>query len=324
MSSQVLWGDGTLLTRVHGVEDRDPVKLADMATVLPKAVIAIEDARYFEHGGFDVRGIARALTHNIEKGRAAEGGSTITQQYVRAVMLGSHKTLKRKLREAVMAMQFEDRYSKQTILERYLNTVYFGNGAYGVQAAARTYFGKDAAALDLAQSALLAGVIRSPNDYDPFTRPEVATARRNEVIDRMRSLGRITQAEADVAACSADRGDAPTLRYALPRAVLRREGEAVHLQRPAVRRDDGRPRAQALPGRADHRDHARSPMATRSRDRLARGAHRSHGSAGRDRRGRSAHRLRQGLRRQSGLLGYLALRQVRPRQRAGRAGSTDP
>ncbi len=199
VSSRVLWGDGSLLTRIHGVEDRDPVKLAAMAKVLPKAVVAIEDARYFEHGGFDLRGIARALTHNIEKGRAAEGGSTITQQYVRAVMLGSQKTLKRKLREAVMAMQLEDRYSKQTILERYLNTVYFGNGAYGVQAAARTYFGKDASQLDLAQSALVAGMIRSPNDYDPFIHPDRALARRNQVIDRMTSLHRIAQPEADVA-----------------------------------------------------------------------------------------------------------------------------
>ena len=196
VSSRILWGDGTLLTRVHGVEDRDPVKLADMAKVLPRAVIAIEDSRYYEHGGFDIRGIARALTHNIEKGRAAEGGSTITQQYVRAVLLGNHKTLKRKLREAVMSMQLEDRYSKKTILERYLNTVYFGNGAYGVQAAARTYFGTDAAKVDLPQAALLAGLIRSPNDYDPFVHPEAAVARRNEVIDQMSKLHKVTDAEA--------------------------------------------------------------------------------------------------------------------------------
>lgn len=213
VSSRILWGDGTLLTRVHGVEDRDPVKLADMAKVLPRAVIAIEDSRYYEHGGFDVRGIARALTHNIEKGRAAEGGSTITQQYVRAVMLGSHKTLKRKLREAVMAMQLEDRYSKKTILERYLNTVYFGNGAYGVQAAARTYFGKDASQVDLPQAALLAGVIRSPTDYDPFVHPEAAVARRNAVIDRMRILHKITDAES-------------TLVHALPVGATRQPSDA--------------------------------------------------------------------------------------------------
>lgn len=198
VSSRILWSDGTLLTRVHGVEDRDPVKLAEMAEVLPRAVIAIEDSRFYEHGGFDVRGIARALRDNIDKGRVAEGGSTITQQYVRAVLLTNTKTLKRKLREAVLAMQIEDRYSKKTILERYLNTVYFGNGAYGVQAAARTYFQIDASKVDLAQAALLAGLIRAPNDYDPFAKPEAALERRNEVIERMRVLHKITDAEADL------------------------------------------------------------------------------------------------------------------------------
>ncbi|MBK5288771.1 MAG: transglycosylase domain-containing protein [Acidimicrobiia bacterium] len=198
VSSRILWSDGSLLTRVHGVEDRDPVKLADMAKVLPRAVIAIEDARFYEHGGFDVRGIARALRDNIDKGRAAEGGSTITQQYVRAVLLSNTKTLKRKLREAVLAMQIEDRYSKKTILERYLNTVYFGNGAYGVQAAARTYFRLDAAQVNLPQAALLAGLIRAPNDYDPFVHPEAALARRNEVITRMQKLGKISDAEAQL------------------------------------------------------------------------------------------------------------------------------
>jgi penicillin-binding protein 1A len=195
VSSRILWDDGTLLTRVHGVEDRDPVALGAMARVLPRAVIAIEDERYYQHGGFDVRGILRALTHNIEKGRLAEGGSTITQQYVRAVMLGNQKSFKRKLREAVMAMQLEQRYSKQTILERYLNTIYFGNGAYGVQAAARTYFGKDAKDLDLTQAATLAGLIRAPNDYDPYAHPQAAVARRNEVLAKMHDLHEISDGE---------------------------------------------------------------------------------------------------------------------------------
>ncbi|MGZ6931940.1 MAG: transglycosylase domain-containing protein [Acidimicrobiia bacterium] len=198
VSSRILWGDGTLLTRVHGAEDRDPVKLSAMAPTLPQAVVAIEDARYYQHGGFDLRGIVRAVTHDIEQGRAAEGGSTITQQYVRAVMLGHQKSLKRKLHEAVMAMQLEDRYSKKTILERYLNTIYFGNGSYGVQAAARTYYAKDAKDLDLAQSATLAGLIRSPNDYDPFAHPDAAVARRNEVIAKMRSLHEITPQQAQI------------------------------------------------------------------------------------------------------------------------------
>ncbi len=202
VSSRILWSDGSLLTRVHGVEDRDPVKLAEMAKILPRAVIAIEDARYYEHGGFDVRGIARALRNNIDKGRAEQGGSTITQQYVRAVLLNNTKTLKRKLREAVLAMQIEDRYSKKTILERYLNTVYFGNGSYGVQAAARTYFRLDASQVNLPQAALLAGLIRAPNDYDPFAHPEAALARRNEVLARMQTLHTISDAEAQLVIAS--------------------------------------------------------------------------------------------------------------------------
>ncbi len=221
VSSRILWSDGTLLTRVHGAEDRDPVKLAQMAPTLPRAVIAIEDARYYEHGGFDVRGILRALQHDIEQGRAAEGGSTITQQYVRSVMLGHQKSLKRKLREAVMAMQLEDRYSKRTILERYLNTIYFGEGAYGVQAAARTYFAKDAKDLDLVQSATLAGLIRSPNEYDPFSHPDAAVARRNQVLERMKVLHKITADEALVAT-AAPVGTVPHVsqaRYPAPQFV---------------------------------------------------------------------------------------------------------
>jgi penicillin-binding protein 1A len=190
VSSQILWADGSVLTTLHDAEDRDPVTLAQMAPTLPKAVVAIEDERFYQHDGVDARGVVRALTHDIEAGDVVEGGSTITQQYVRAVMLGREKSLERKVREAVMAVQLEQRYSKRTILTRYLNTVYFGNGAYGVQAAARTYFGKDAKDLDLAQSALLAGLIRAPSAYDPYVAPDLALARRNAVLDKLAALGR--------------------------------------------------------------------------------------------------------------------------------------
>ncbi len=194
-SSQVLWDDGTLMTTLHGVEDRQPVALAAMAPSFPKAVVAIEDERFFDHDGVDARGVLRALTRDIQAGDLSQGGSTITQQYVRAVMLGPEKNLERKLREAVMAIQLEHRYSKQTILERYLNTIYFGNGAYGAQAAAHRYFNRDVGTLDLAQSALLAGVIRSPEHYNPFVAPDTARARRNEVLDRLDRLHRATAAE---------------------------------------------------------------------------------------------------------------------------------
>jgi penicillin-binding protein 1A len=194
-SSQVLWADGSLMTTLHGVEDRQPVALAMMAPSLPKAVVAIEDERFFDHDGVDARGVIRALTRDIQEGDLSQGGSTITQQYVRAVMLGPEKDLERKLREAVMAIQLEHRYSKKTILERYLNTIYFGNGAYGAQAAAHRYFGKDVGALDLPQSALLAGIIRSPEHYNPFTAPELALARRDEVLDRLEHLHRVPATE---------------------------------------------------------------------------------------------------------------------------------
>lgn len=189
-SSHVLWSDGALLTTLHGVEDREPVALDAMAPSLPKSVVAIEDQRFFDHDGVDARGVARALTRDVQSGNLDQGGSTITQQYVRAVMLGPEKDLERKLREAVMAIQLEHRYSKRTILERYLNTIYFGNGAYGVQAAARRYFAKDVRDLDLAQSALLAGLIRAPESYNPYQHPDLALGRRSEVLDRLEHLRR--------------------------------------------------------------------------------------------------------------------------------------
>ncbi|HEY3721916.1 MAG TPA: transglycosylase domain-containing protein [Acidimicrobiia bacterium] len=200
-SSDVLWSDGSLMTTLHGVEDRQPVALAAMAPTLPRAVVAIEDERFFDHDGVDARGVLRALTRDVQSGNLDQGGSTITQQYVRAVMLGPEKDLERKLREAVMAVQLEQRYSKHTILERYLNTIYFGNGAYGVQAAAHRYYATDVHTLNLAQSALLAGLIRSPEDYNPYRHPDAALARRNQVLDRLQHLHRASSA--DVAAARA-------------------------------------------------------------------------------------------------------------------------
>jgi membrane peptidoglycan carboxypeptidase len=190
VSSQVLWSDGTLLTTLHAEEDREPVALSAMAPSLPKAVVAIEDQRFFDHDGVDARGVLRALTRDVQAGNVDQGGSTITQQYVRSVMLGPEKDLERKLREAVMAVQLEHRYSKRIILERYLNTIYFGNGAYGVQAASHRYFDRDVAELDLAQSALLAAIIRAPETYNPYVAPDRALARRDEVLDRLEHLHR--------------------------------------------------------------------------------------------------------------------------------------
>ena len=187
-------------------------------------------------------------------------------------MLGPEKDLERKLREAVMAVQLEHRYSKQTILERYLNTIYFGNGAYGVQAAAHRYFSKDVGALDLAQSALLAGVIRSPETYNPFTAPEQALARRNEVLDRLDHLHRVPAA--DVAAAKVQPlGLAPPPadgRYPAPYFVA--QVSKLVLRRPGLRRDPGAAPPPAARGRPADPHHARPEAAGARRGRDREGA----------------------------------------------------
>ncbi len=189
-SSQVLAADGSLLATLHAEQNRDPVPLAQISPLLQTAVVATEDARFFEHDGVDPRSIVRALVHDSQQGSLSEGGSTITQQYVRTVLLDQKKTVSRKLREAVLAVQIERKLSKKQILERYLNAVYFGNGAYGAQAASRLYFGKDAKDLDLAQAALLAGLLQAPERDNPYKAPAAALARRAHVLDRVEKLQR--------------------------------------------------------------------------------------------------------------------------------------
>jgi penicillin-binding protein 1A len=189
--STIVASDGQVLTTLHSAENRDPVPLDRIASDLQRAVVAIEDSRYFDHTGVDPRALVRAITRDAQAGDAVEGGSTITQQYVRNVILDDRdKTFSRKAREVVLAVELERKYTKRQILERYLNTVYFGDGAYGVQAAAKHYFAKDAADLDLAESALLAGIVRSPEGYNPYLHPDEALARRNVVLNRLLSLNR--------------------------------------------------------------------------------------------------------------------------------------
>ncbi len=198
-STRVVASDGTLLGTFDLGEHREPIPLTKMARFLQEAVIAIEDRRFYSHHGVDIRAIARALRDDIDHGKIVEGGSTITQQYVRNVLLTNEKTTKRKLREAILAVELERKYTKSQILERYLNAVYFGNGAYGAQAAAHRYFGVDADALTLAQSALLAGLLKSPEGYNPRHDALVATQRRNAVLDAMAANNYITSSAADTA-----------------------------------------------------------------------------------------------------------------------------
>lgn len=193
-TTKVYAADGSLITELHAEVNRELIPLTLMPKVLLDAVIAIEDARFYTHAGIDYQGVARALTRNAAEGRIVEGGSTITQQLVKNTLVSNERTFKRKVQEAMLAFQFEEEFTKDQILERYLNTVYFGRGAYGVQAAARTYFSIEAKQLKLAQAALLAGLIRSPSVFDPAD-PKEGKARRNVVLRRMVDESMITQAQ---------------------------------------------------------------------------------------------------------------------------------
>lgn len=159
---------------------------------LQKAVVAVEDARFYEHGGIDVRGIARALVKDVVKGRLAEGGSTITQQLVKNRYLTNEKTIERKLEEGRLAMEYETRYTKRQILEMYLNEIYYGNGAWGIAQAARIYFDKNPEELTEAECAILAGVPKNPGRYNPLGKPVDVSRRRDVVLKRMVEVGVIS------------------------------------------------------------------------------------------------------------------------------------
>jgi 1A family penicillin-binding protein len=173
-------------------EKRYWVSIERIPLFLQRAVVAIEDSRFYEHEGIDVRGIARALVKDVVKGRLAEGGSTITQQLVKNKLLSGEKTLDRKLREARLAMEYERRYSKQQILEMYLNEIYYGNGAWGIAQASRLYFDKNPEQLTDSECALLAGVPKSPARYNPLGKAASVTGRRDLVLKRMVELKLIT------------------------------------------------------------------------------------------------------------------------------------
>jgi penicillin-binding protein 1A len=190
-TSFVFAADGSLITPLHAEQNRVIVPLSKIPENIRNAVVAIEDKRYYDHMGIDVKALLRAAYVDATSGRIVEGGSTITQQYVKNVYTGDEQSLSRKFREAVLAYELEKTLSKDEILAKYLNTVYFGNGAYGIQAAAETYFGRPASELTLSQAALLAGLIAAPADYDPVVRPNLAQARRNQVLGQMQELGMI-------------------------------------------------------------------------------------------------------------------------------------
>jgi penicillin-binding protein 1A len=195
LGSRIYDDNDELITELHA-ERRIFVPLAQIPLVLRDAILATEDRRFYSHWGIDPIGIARAIVQNYRRGRIVEGGSTITQQLTKVLFLTPDKSLERKLKEAVLALELERRYAKDRILEMYLNQVYFGHGAYGVEAAARTYFGKSVSELNIREAALLAGLPRAPSNYSPFEHPEAAKLRRELVLRRLVEYGTLKEAEA--------------------------------------------------------------------------------------------------------------------------------
>jgi penicillin-binding protein 1A len=191
--------DGSLITPLHATEDRVILRRDQIPQTLRDATVAIEDRRFYDHHGIDIEAIGRAAVMNLTQGEVVEGGSTITQQLVKLLYVGDAETFARKRDEAALAWQLEDQRTKDQILTSYLNTVYFGQGAYGAQAAARTYFGIDAEDLTLAESAMLAGLISAPNHFDPYVRMRSAIGRRNVVLRLMQEEGMLDRPAARAA-----------------------------------------------------------------------------------------------------------------------------
>jgi len=183
--------DNSRLGVIPAERNRQPVPLAEISPWMARATVAIEDRRFYGHDGVDVEGIARALWKNVSAGEVVEGGSTITQQLVRNLYIGRERTVERKLKEACLALKLDEAWSKERILASYMNQVYYGNLAYGIEAAAQTYFSKSASKLNLPEAALLAGLPQAPSLYDPFNRPETAKVRRDQVLAAMLEEGDI-------------------------------------------------------------------------------------------------------------------------------------
>ncbi|MFE0192502.1 transglycosylase domain-containing protein [Streptomyces sp. NPDC058989] len=207
----ILDAKGGEIAKVYS-RDRTVVDLKDMSPYIRQAIVAIEDARFYQHGAIDMKGILRAVNKNAQSGGVSQGASTLTQQYVKNVFIeeagndadkvaqATQQTIGRKVKELKYAIQVEKELGKRKILQNYLNITFFGQQAYGIEAAAQRYFSKHAKDLSLEESALLAGIVQSPSRYDPVTAPQEATRRRNTVLQRMADLKNITRAQADAAA----------------------------------------------------------------------------------------------------------------------------
>ncbi|MEA5617741.1 transglycosylase domain-containing protein [Cronbergia sp. UHCC 0137] len=188
---------GKLLTSVHGEANREVIPLDRISPHLKRAVLASEDGHFYDHHGINPTGVGRAIVVNTMAGGVKEGGSTITMQLVKNLFLSQRRAFTRKLAEAVLAIRLEQILEKNEILEMYLNQVYWGHNNYGVQTAARSYFNKSAESLNLAESAMMAGLIQAPEEFSPFASMKLAKHKQKEVLGRMRELGWITQKEYD-------------------------------------------------------------------------------------------------------------------------------
>ncbi len=189
--TRIYSADKVLLAELF-IEKREPVPLETIPRYLAAALVATEDRKFYKHSGVDLKGIARAIVKDIKAGEFVEGASTITQQLAKTLFLTPRKTIVRKIKEAILAFQLERRYTKDEILELYLNQVYFGRGAYGVESAAKIFFGKPVQELNLPECALVAGMPKSPSRYSPLVNPELAIKRRNTVLRQMRDIGIIS------------------------------------------------------------------------------------------------------------------------------------
>ncbi|CAL9275267.1 transglycosylase domain-containing protein [Streptomyces enissocaesilis] len=208
--TSILDAEGGTIATVYS-RDRTVVPLKEISPYMQKAIVAIEDSRFYEHGAVDLKGVLRALNKNARSGEVSEGASTLTQQYVKNVFVeeagddptkvaqATQQTIGRKIRELKLAIQVEEELGKKKILENYLNITFFGQQAYGVEAASQRYFSKSAKDLNVQEAALLAGIVQSPSRYDPVNDEAEATKRRNVVLERMAQVGDISQAEADKA-----------------------------------------------------------------------------------------------------------------------------
>ncbi|MBI3380356.1 transglycosylase domain-containing protein [Candidatus Gottesmanbacteria bacterium] len=212
--------NGKLLYEIYADENRTPIKLSEMPKIIKDATIAIEDSEFLSHQGISIRGSLRALYHNLTTD-SLEGGSTITQQLIRSALLTPERTLSRKLKEIVLSVWAEHVYSKEQILEMYLNQVPYGGTAWGIEAASETYFGKNVGNLDLAEAAFLAGLPAAPTHFSPYgARPELAKIRQEEVLKRMEVLGFINKNQQEEAFNESLNLRRPTIPIAAPHFVM--------------------------------------------------------------------------------------------------------